>query len=261
MGPSVSFPLPLRIAQKLPIRNSWEIISESSRIPLPIFCYSELIREVIANTLYDTTHAWVHCRRSAYHISLSEVKPLTFKWWSHVSTATKDAETDMYNICYADNTIQKIHLVEFSLLEMKVLCLPGHAIWEKLKGRNRTPFAYFYRFWLMSGDSANQGFGSRRFIYKTAGLQETVGTRRLLQKPVSLPRAQHINFGDSHLRERQWGVENSGEWKTHRKFGVKPLPKNVFGPPHLRYVPPPLFGDSLSFPLKERGADQTNPNF
>ena len=36
MGPSVSFPLPLRIAQKLPIRNSWELLSESYRIPLPI---------------------------------------------------------------------------------------------------------------------------------------------------------------------------------------------------------------------------------
>eukprot|EP00403_Amphidinium_massartii_P011706 CAMPEP_0178415390 /NCGR_PEP_ID=MMETSP0689_2-20121128/23526_1 /TAXON_ID=160604 /ORGANISM="Amphidinium massartii, Strain CS-259" /LENGTH=143 /DNA_ID=CAMNT_0020036707 /DNA_START=25 /DNA_END=456 /DNA_ORIENTATION=+ len=48
------------------------------------------------------------------------VKPCTFKWWNHVSTATKDAETDMVNVCYADNTIQKIHLVEFSLLEMKV---------------------------------------------------------------------------------------------------------------------------------------------
>ena len=46
MGPSVSFPLPLRIAQKLPIRNSWELISESYQIPLPI-CYDfELIREV-----------------------------------------------------------------------------------------------------------------------------------------------------------------------------------------------------------------------
>ena len=44
--------------------------------------------------------------------------------------------------------------------------------------------------------------------------------------------------------------------KTYRKFGVKPLPKNVFGPP-----PPPLFGDSLSFPLRKRGTDQTNPNF
>ena len=51
MGPSVSFPLPLRIAQNLPIRSSWEIISESYRIPLPIrYCF-DLIREVLANTL------------------------------------------------------------------------------------------------------------------------------------------------------------------------------------------------------------------
>ena len=52
MGPSVSFLLPVRIAQKLPIRNSWELISESYRIPLPIFYYFELIREALANTLY-----------------------------------------------------------------------------------------------------------------------------------------------------------------------------------------------------------------
>ena len=56
-------------------------------------------------------------------------------------------------------------------------------------------------------------------------------------------------------------MENSGGWKTYRKCGEKPLPQNVFGPPHLRYVFPPLFGDSLSFPLKERGTDQTNPYF
>ena len=37
MGPSVSFPLPLRIAQKLPISNSWELIIGKLPIPLPIF--------------------------------------------------------------------------------------------------------------------------------------------------------------------------------------------------------------------------------
>ena len=52
MGPSVSFPLPPRIAQKLPIRNSWELINKKLPIPLPIFCYFELIREVLANTWY-----------------------------------------------------------------------------------------------------------------------------------------------------------------------------------------------------------------
>ena len=44
MGLSVSFPLPLGIVQKLPIRNSWELISESYRTPLPILYYFELIR-------------------------------------------------------------------------------------------------------------------------------------------------------------------------------------------------------------------------
>ena len=52
MGPSVSFPLPPRIAKKLPIRNSWELISGKFPIPLPILYYFELIREVLANTLY-----------------------------------------------------------------------------------------------------------------------------------------------------------------------------------------------------------------
>ena len=45
MGPSVSFPLPFRIAQKLPVRNSWELIVKQLPIPLPIF-YFEFIREV-----------------------------------------------------------------------------------------------------------------------------------------------------------------------------------------------------------------------
>ena len=53
MGPSVSFPLPPRIVQKLPIRNCWELLVGKLPIPLPMFCYFELIREVLANTLYD----------------------------------------------------------------------------------------------------------------------------------------------------------------------------------------------------------------
>ena len=39
MGPSVSFPLPLRIAQKLLIRNSWELVIQKLPIPLPIFTF------------------------------------------------------------------------------------------------------------------------------------------------------------------------------------------------------------------------------
>ena len=56
MGPPVSFPLPPRIAKKLPVRNSWELISGKLPIPLPIFYYFELIREVLANTLYYRYH-------------------------------------------------------------------------------------------------------------------------------------------------------------------------------------------------------------
>ena len=48
----MSFPLPLRIAQKLPVRNSWELIIKKLPIPLPIFYYFELSREVLANTGY-----------------------------------------------------------------------------------------------------------------------------------------------------------------------------------------------------------------
>ena len=48
----MSFPLPARIAKKLPIRNSWELISGKLPIPLRIFHYFELIREVLANTGY-----------------------------------------------------------------------------------------------------------------------------------------------------------------------------------------------------------------
>ena len=47
----MSFPLPLRIAQKLPVRNSWELIIKKLPIPLPILYYFEVMREVLANTL------------------------------------------------------------------------------------------------------------------------------------------------------------------------------------------------------------------
>ena len=51
MGPSVAFALPLRIAQTLPVRKSWELIINKLSILLPIFKnYFELIREVKANT-------------------------------------------------------------------------------------------------------------------------------------------------------------------------------------------------------------------
>ena len=49
----MSFPLPLRIVKKLPIRNSWEVLNKKLPIPLPILYYVELIREALANTLYQ----------------------------------------------------------------------------------------------------------------------------------------------------------------------------------------------------------------
>ena len=49
MGPSVSFPLPLRIAQKLPVCNSWELMNRKLPIPLLILYYLELISLRIGN--------------------------------------------------------------------------------------------------------------------------------------------------------------------------------------------------------------------
>ena len=50
MGPSVSFPLPLTIAQKLPARNSWALITKKFTDTVTDFYNFELIREVLANT-------------------------------------------------------------------------------------------------------------------------------------------------------------------------------------------------------------------
>ena len=50
-GPVGVSPLPPRIAKKLPIRNSWALISGKLPIPLPMFFFFEFIREVLANTL------------------------------------------------------------------------------------------------------------------------------------------------------------------------------------------------------------------
>ena len=58
-----------------------------------------------------------------------------------------------------------------------------------------------------------------------------------------------------------------GGWKTqgggkHTVNSAKnPSPKAFLDPPPTIRFPPPFVGDSLSFPLKERGTDQTNPNF
>ena len=42
----------ISFAQKLPVRNSWELMNKKLPIPLPILYDFELIREALANTLY-----------------------------------------------------------------------------------------------------------------------------------------------------------------------------------------------------------------
>ena len=84
---------------------------------------------------------------------------------------------------------------------------------------------------------------------------------RVLLLPRFLPlpeksRAQ-VFLAIQSLRERPRGVENLGG-EPYRKT---PPQKRLWTPPHtIRVPPPPLFGDSLSFPSKGRGTDQTNPN-
>ena len=91
----------------------------------------------------------------------------------------------------------------------------GRAKRETAKGRNRTRNAHFRRFLLIFADFRLalqiKGFGSRRFVQKTAGnrrfSQETAENRRFLQKPVSpiccLPfGALLIVFGISHRGRR-----------------------------------------------------------
>ena len=56
-------------------------------------------------------------------------------------------------------------------------------------------------------------------------------------------------------------MENSGGWKTYRKFGEKPLPKNVFGPPTYDTFSPPLFWrlSVSSLKRKRHRPDQRSP--
>ena len=63
------------------------------------------------------------------------------------------------------------------------------------------------------------------------------------------------------IRERPRGVENSGGWKTYRKFGEKPLPKNVFGPPTYDTFPPPLFWRLSVISLKRKRHRPDQPQF
>ena len=63
------------------------------------------------------------------------------------------------------------------------------------------------------------------------------------------------------LRERPGGVENSGGWKTYRKFGEKPLPKNVFGPPTYDTFSPPLSWRLSVISLKRKRHRPDQPQF
>ena len=64
------------------------------------------------------------------------------------------------------------------------------------------------------------------------------------------------------FRERPRGVENSGGWKAYRKFGEKPLPKNVFGPPPpTTRFPPPFFWRLTVISLKRKRHRPDQPQF
>ena len=63
------------------------------------------------------------------------------------------------------------------------------------------------------------------------------------------------------IRERPRGVENSGGGETYRKFGEKPLPKNVFGPPTYDTFSPPLFWRLSVISLKRKRHRPDQPQF
>ena len=56
-------------------------------------------------------------------------------------------------------------------------------------------------------------------------------------------------------------MENSGGWKTYRKFGEKTLPKNVFGPPTYDTFFPPLFWRLSVISLKRKRHRPDQPKF
>ena len=59
------------------------------------------------------------------------------------------------------------------------------------------------------------------------------------------------------FRERQRGVESSGEGKAYHK--TPPSQNGLDPPPTIRFPTP--FVHALSFSLEEAGTDQTNPTF
>lgn len=57
---------------------------------------------------------------------------MNFKWLHTVSKVEKDADSDTVNLCYTDNTIQKIRQLGFSMLDMSVT-------WEVIESEPAAP--------------------------------------------------------------------------------------------------------------------------
>merc|ERR1719384_1450645 len=57
---------------------------------------------------------------------------MNFKWLHSVSRVDKDEAGSIYNICYADNTIQKIRQLGYSILDMSVT-------WEVIESEPAAP--------------------------------------------------------------------------------------------------------------------------
>ena len=76
----------------------------------------------------------------------------------------------------------------------------------------------------------------------------------------SPPEAPGILFLRSDLIQRaaKGGGKLGGGGGTYRKT---PPQKRLWTPPHLRYVSPPFFGDSLSFPFKGTRHRPDQPQF
>mmetsp|Transcript_47809 Transcript_47809/g.104074 ORF Transcript_47809/g.104074 Transcript_47809/m.104074 type:complete len:144 (+) Transcript_47809:94-525(+) len=60
------------------------------------------------------------------------IKAMNFKWWHLVAKTDADKEGGTINICYKDNTIQKIRQLGYSLLDMSVA-------WEVVESEPAAP--------------------------------------------------------------------------------------------------------------------------
>lgn len=68
-----------------------------------------------------SAHQYSSCIVNARGAAVFDLlRPMTFKWMSTVASASKDEETGHINIAYTDHTVQNIHQLELSLLDMSV---------------------------------------------------------------------------------------------------------------------------------------------